>query len=86
MRKMLTDTEVEQELEELEGDPLVRLARKENRLRYARRQRIYNLRYLQKRGQQLTDEGITEEELERRARMMRADYDPMSDPEFAELF
>lgn len=86
MGKKLTDEQVDREIEELEGDPLVRLARKENRLRYARRQRLYNLRYLQKRGQQLTDEGITEEELERRARMMRADYDPMCDPEYAELF
>ena len=82
----LTDEQIEQEVEELEASPHVKLARKENRLKYARRQRLYTLRNLQKRGQQLEREGITFEELERRTRMMRLDYDPSEDPANSDLF
>lgn len=86
MRSELTDDEVEREIENLERSEFVKLARKEARLKYARRQRLYNLRNLQKRGQQLKEAGVTFEELERRARMQSPDYDPLLDPENEDLF
>lgn len=86
MKSNLTDEEVEREIEELEKSELVKLARKEARIKYARRQRLYTLRTLQKRGQQLKEAGVTFEELERRARMQSPDYDPLLDPENEDLF
>lgn len=86
MRSELTDDEVEREIWNLEKSELVKLARKEARLKYARRQRLYNLRNLQKRGRQLKEAGVTFEELERRARMQNLDYDPLLDPENGDLF
>ena len=85
-KSSLSDEEVEKEIAVLEQSELVKLARKENRVRYARRQRLYTLRTLQKRGQQLKDAGITLAELERRARMQSPDYDPLLDPENGDLF
>ena len=81
MKSELTDEEVEFEIAQLEKSELVKLARKEARLKYARRQRLYTLRNLQKRGQQLEAEGITFEQLERQARMNSPDYDHLLDPE-----
>lgn len=86
MRESFTEEQVEAEIEELEASPYVKLARKENRLKYARRQRLYTLRNLKKHGQQLEASGITLEVLERRARMMRLDYDPSEDPANSDLF
>ena len=86
MKSSLSDEEVEREIEELERSELVKLARKETRVKYARRQRLYTLRNLQKRGQQLKDAGVTFEDLERRARMQSPDYDPLLDPENGDLF
>ena len=85
MRSELTDDEVEREIEELEQSELVKLARKEARLKYARRQRLYNLRNLQKRGQQLKEAGVTFADLERKARVQSPDYDPLLDPENEDL-
>ena len=59
----LTDEQVEQEIERLEGSPLVKLARKEERIRYKRRQRLYTLRALEKKGKELEKAGITLEML-----------------------
>lgn len=64
MKAELTDEQVDLEIEKLNNSPLVQLARKEQRLKYAKRQRLYQLRYLEKRGQQLKDNGITLEKLE----------------------
>ena len=79
MREALTDAEVEREIKELEQSPLVKLARKNNRLKYMRRQRLYTLRNLQKQGKQLQEEGITFEDLEDQARMMRLAYESFED-------
>ena len=38
MKEFLTDEQVEQEIEKLQDSPLVKLARKEQRIRYKRRQ------------------------------------------------
>ena len=55
----LTDEQVEREIERLRKSPLVALARKEERIRYKRRQVLYNLRNLEKKGKQLQAAGIT---------------------------
>lgn len=60
----LTDEEVEKEIEELTKSPYVKLARKEVRLKYKRRQKLYQLRNLEKRGKHLEAEGITLETIE----------------------
>lgn len=79
MREALPDAEMEREIKELEQSPLVKLARKNNRIRYMRRQRLYTLRNLQKQGKQLQEEGITFEDLEDQARMMRLAYESFED-------
>lgn len=60
----LTDEEVEAEIKELTDSPYVKLARKELRLKYKRRQRLYQLRNLEKRGKHLDAEGVTLESIE----------------------
>ena len=60
----LTDEQVEREIERLRKSPLVALARKEERIRYKRRQTLYNLRNLEKKGKQLQAAGITMEVLQ----------------------
>lgn len=60
----LTDEQVEREIERLRKSPLVALARKEERIRYKRRQVLYNLRNLEKKGKQLLGAGITMEMLQ----------------------
>lgn len=79
MRGALTEAEVEREIAELEKSPLVKLARKNNRLKYLRRQRLYNLRSLQRQGKRLQEEGITPEDLEDQARMLRLVFESMED-------
>lgn len=60
----LTDEEVEAEIEELNSSPYVALARRQQRLEYRRRQRLYLLRDLEKRGRALAAAGITREKLD----------------------
>lgn len=64
MKDFLTDEQVEQEIAMLRTDPMVQLARKEIRLRYKRRQALYQLRNLEKRGIQLAEQGITYDNIE----------------------
>lgn len=59
----LTDEQVEQEIERLTNSPLVALARREQRVRYRRRQYLYQLRDLEKKGKALEKAGITMEVL-----------------------
>ena len=58
-KEFLTDEMVEAEIERLQNSPLVRLARKEERIRNARRQYMYTLRMYEKKGKSLEAEGIT---------------------------
>lgn len=58
-KEFLTDEQVEREIERLNGSPLVKLARKEQRIRYKRRQYLYQLRNYEKRGRELQLAGIT---------------------------
>ncbi len=55
----LTDEQVEREIERLVDSPLVKLARKEERIRYRRRQYLYQLRNYEKKGRELEKAGIT---------------------------
>lgn len=55
----LTDAQVEAEIERLKQSPYVALARKEQRIRYRRRQILYQLRDLEKKGKALEKSGIT---------------------------
>ena len=55
----LSDEQVEQEIERLRQSPLVALARREQRIRYRRRQFLYQLRDLEKKGRALEKAGIT---------------------------
>lgn len=59
----ITDKEVEQEIELLRLNPDVQLARLELRLKYKRRQHLYALRNLAKRGKELREQGYTYENL-----------------------
>lgn len=55
----LTDEQVEQEIERLRNSPYVALARKEQYVRCQRRQALYSLRHLEKKGKSLAASGIT---------------------------
>lgn len=58
-KTFLTDAQVEREIERLQESEMVKLARREQRIRYQRRQVLYNLRSLEKRGKELAAAGIT---------------------------
>lgn len=60
----LTDAKVEEEIAKLRESEYVALARAEERQRYRRRQYLYQLRNLEKRGRKLAEEGWTPEEEE----------------------
>ena len=65
-RDLLTDEQVELEIERLTNSEAVELARKEMRIKYRRRQAMYTMRSLEKRGQQLLKDGYTLENIEQR--------------------
>lgn len=58
-KECLTDEQVEKEIERLIDSPHVKLARKEERIRYRRRQYLYSLRNYEKKGKELEKAGIT---------------------------
>lgn len=64
MSRWITDEELEKEIEQLKQSPFVKLARKELRLKYAKRQQLYQLRNLEKRGRELDAKGVTYDTLE----------------------
>jgi len=65
-KEILTDEMVELEIERLWGSEEVKLAKKEMNIKYKRRQYMYQLRCLEKRGKQLMAEGITMDNIESR--------------------
>ncbi len=69
-KNWLTDEQVEKEIESLKQSPYVKLARKDARIKYKRRQALYNLRDLEKKGKELAKAGITMDILEK----MDAEY------------
>ena len=60
----MDDEAVEAEIARLQASPHVKLAKKEERIRYRRRQYMYCLRQYEKRGKKLEEAGITMESLE----------------------
>ena len=64
MSSRLTDEEVEKEIARLTASEAVRLARRERRVKYRRRQYLYTLRNLERKGKELMTAGITEEVLD----------------------
>lgn len=60
----LTDAEVELEIERLKASKYVQLAKKEEQVRYRRRQYMYCLRVYEKKGKELAAAGITAEMLD----------------------
>jgi hypothetical protein len=65
MKKKLTDEQIELEIERLSNSPLVKLARKEERIRFKQRQKYYLLKCYEKKGKALADAGVTMEMLEK---------------------
>lgn len=63
-RDLFTDEQVEMEIERLLDSEEVQLAKKEAAIKYRRRQYMYQLRSMEKRGKQLKAEGITMENME----------------------
>lgn len=57
--EFLTDEQVDIEIERLTNSEEVQLARKEQRIKYKKRQYLYQLRFYEKRGKELKKEGIT---------------------------
>lgn len=60
----LTDEQVENEIERLKNSDFVKLAKKDELIRYRRRQYLYKLRGYEKKGKELAKSGITIEILE----------------------
>ena len=64
-RDILTDEQVAAEVERLKDSDYVRLAQKEIRLKSKRRKWLYQLRWMEKRGRQLEEQGITMENIDK---------------------
>lgn len=64
--KKWTDEQVEAEIARLNASEFVKLAKKEQQIKYRRRQTMWSLQYMEARGKQLASEGITKENMEAR--------------------
>ena len=64
MKNPLTDEQVEIEIERLKNSKFVKLAKKDEQIRFRRRQYLYSLRTDEKKGKELAKAGITIEMLE----------------------
>lgn len=74
-RDYLTDEMVAEEVERLKDSEYVRLAQKEIRLKSKQRKWLYQLRWMEKRGRQLADDGITLENMEQMIASIPVDED-----------
>lgn len=63
-REFLTDEQVEMEIDRLKHSDYVKLAQQETRIKNKRRQHMYQLRVLEKRGKELAEQGITPDNME----------------------
>lgn len=63
-RDVLTDEQVELEIERLHESYYVKLANKERRVRNRRRMYLYSLRQMEKKGKALEEAGVTMETLD----------------------
>ncbi len=73
MANILTNDAFEDEIQQLKASEHVKLARKEQRLKYKQRQYLYILRNLEKRGKLLAALGITLDNLEEMIAQAEAD-------------
>ena len=64
--KKWTDEQVEAEIARLKESEFVKLARREQQIKYRRKQQMWSMQYLETRGKQLASEGITTENMEER--------------------
>ena len=64
MRETFTDTQVESEIARLLASDDVKLAKAEQRIKNRRRQYMYQLRTLERRGKALSEQGYTVENIE----------------------
>ena len=64
-KNWLNDEQVEAEIEKLKKSDFVKLAKKEEQIRYRRIQYLYGLRQYEKKGKELAEAGITIEMLEK---------------------
>lgn len=69
-KEFLSDAQVEKEIERLTNSEAVKLARREQRIKYRRRRQLYTLRTLEKRGRQLMAQGVTMEALDLQETML----------------
>ena len=77
-REVFTDEQIEFEVERLKDSKYVRMAQKEIRIKNKKRQWFYQLRWLEKRGKQLEEQGITLEDMEEQLAALEGverDYD-----------
>ena len=63
-RTTLTDEQVDEEIRRLMASPNVKLARREEAIRSYKRQQLYQLRILEKKGMELAAKGVTLESLD----------------------
>lgn len=61
-KEIMTDADVELEIERLTASEAVRLAKKERQYKYRRRQYLYTLRWYEKRGKELMNLGMSLED------------------------
>ena len=61
-KDLMTDEEVELEIDRLKESDAVKLAQKERQWKYRRRQYMYTLRWYEKRGKELMAVGVTEKD------------------------
>lgn len=66
MKDIFTDEQVEREIARLLGSEDVKLAKKEATIKYRRRQYLYQLRSMERRGKKLFENGYTLDNIERR--------------------
>ena len=64
MRETFTDTQVESEIARLLASDDVKLAKAEQGIKNRRRQYMYQLRTLERRGKELSEQGYTVENIE----------------------
>ena len=63
-KDLMTDADVELEIERLKKSEAVKLAQKERRYKYRRQQYMYTLRWYEKRGKELMAQGVTPEDFD----------------------
>lgn len=64
--KRWTDEQVEAEIARLKESEFVKLARREQQIKYRRKQQMWSMQCMEARGKQLASEGITHENMEAR--------------------